>query len=31
MGGMNDEENSKYYNKIVKNISKEVTITSSII
>ena len=30
MGGMNDEENTKYYNKIVKNISKEVTITSII-
>lgn len=27
MGGISDEENSKYYNKIVKNISKEVTIT----
>jgi hypothetical protein len=31
MGGVSDEENTKYYNKIVKNISKEVTITSSII
>ena len=31
MGGISDEENTKYYNKIVKNISKEVTITSSTI
>lgn len=30
MGGISDEENTKYYNKIVKNISKEVTITSII-
>ena len=30
MGGVSDEENTKYYNKIVKNISKEVTITSII-
>ena len=30
MGGINDEETNKYYNKIVKNVSKEIIIEDDV-